>query len=128
MQHYDAVEASLLAEYRIDLGAALYGKARIGARRLWSLISNLSPKSALHRALDPEGWHWSQTDELLATIVEEIDQGNRMFHSAHRDEKSKTWDPIRVPRPKPLIVREPEPRRMSTIDELKAFVWGGDEV
>lgn len=124
MDHYDAVEAALLAEYGVDLGEAIYGRAYTGARRLWALVSNLPLGSAVHRALEPEAWSWGNLEEMLALVVEFIDHSNRMFFAAHNSDKTPVWDPVRVPRPgRPRN----EPRRMATSEELLHFVRHGAE-
>lgn len=125
-EHYDAVEAALRSEYGLDLGESLYGRMRIGARRLWALIMGLPPMSALHRAVNPEGWNWTYGDELLATLVEQIDHSNRMFYVANSAKSKDVWDPVKVPRPKQTMLVE-ETRQQSSTEQLRDFVRWGEE-
>lgn len=92
-------------------------------RRLIALINGLPPGGALHRSIDPARVDWSQTDELLATLVEVVDIGNRDFAAVHSDKGSPPRKPIRVPRPGHEA--EPAPaRRQATPEEMRAFFGG----
>lgn len=39
---------------------------------LGDLVAWLPPKSALHRAQDPDEWHWGPSEMLMALTVDEI--------------------------------------------------------
>jgi len=52
------------------------------------------PGSAIHRALDPDGWWWDQADELLATIVDRL--GLMIWQAAGRESQ-----PLPDPYPRP---------------------------
>lgn len=92
-------------------------------RRLWVLVNQLPPGSALHRSLAPDTWHWSTTEELLAMTVEAIDRGNFMFEVSHTEPKHKAAPPVRVPRPYDRRKRGP-----SSLAEQRAFFAGGGQV
>lgn len=64
-------------------------------RRLWALLRGLPPTGALGRSV---GEHWpSETvEELLATLCELVDFGNRVTLKAWGGRPGK---PVRVPRP-----------------------------
>lgn len=69
--------------------------------------------------MDPAGGQWELGHELLATIAELVDLGNRMFMQANTKEGTRLPTPLRIPRPYPE--RAPAPKPLSTIDEQKAF-------
>lgn len=43
--------------------------------------------------------HWSTTDELLATLIEVVDRGNRWYFAATAKKGTKVPDPIVIRRP-----------------------------
>lgn len=100
----------------MDLREACYGTSRIGVRRLRALIAGLPIGSALHRSLDPTGWAWGTTEELLAVLVEVVDLGNRQY-VAFEAGRNKV--------PKPIDIRRPwkveEPKRFASHAEIEAF-------
>lgn len=49
--------------------------------------------------MDPRGWAWTYTEELLATASELIDLGNRMFYSANSKKGARVPKPIEIKRP-----------------------------
>lgn len=78
----------------------LWGPNPAGVRRLVALVLWLPADGAFHRALNPEGWAWRSTEELLATLLELTDLGNRMYFQAHAKEGTLAPDPIEIRRPK----------------------------
>jgi len=100
--NFDELEADFQREYGIDLREALYGKSRVGGRRLTTLINGLSPNSATMRKVNSGGGVWGPTEELLATLCEMIDLSNRMYFQAHFE--GDVWDAIEIPRPRTLEV------------------------
>lgn len=117
--NFEALEADFRREYQYDLRECLWGATRIGARYLLSLISGLSPRSALRRKINSRGSDWSSTEELLAALIEQVDLGNRLFFSANSKHSSKVWKPIEIPRP------TVKPRALSTPDEIRRFFGAG---
>lgn len=61
-------------------------------RKLWGLIRWLPPSSALGRALNGGRESWSQTHELLRTVIRLQDEANRMYWAAHFEGKFR--DPV----------------------------------
>jgi hypothetical protein len=88
----------------------------MGARRMRALMDGLPAQCALHRAMDPKGWHWTNDTELLAVLAELVDQGNRYFVMAHTKEGERPPRPIEIRRPG----QRPERKRGNTVAELKA--------
>jgi hypothetical protein len=84
------------------------------ARRYAALFYGLPPnRTATARHMDPESAGWSQESELLATVAELIDQGNRYFLSAN----VKKGTPL----PRPISIRRPgdtKKKRGTTLGEL----------
>lgn len=104
----------------MDLRQELWGDNPIGARRLEALINGLPPGSALHRAVDPDGWGagWTNQEELLAAICELIDTNNRLFLMANTKKNAKQPRPLHIPRP-----RDKKPERVKADGEsLKALM------
>lgn len=114
----------------------------MGVRRLLALLDGIPPGSALHRAVDPDGWAWTTTEELMASLIEVADFGNRWYIAAHIDSKKggKVPDAIRVPRPGerrspvpdvPQPKQEPvpvRPRPQSKPDDIKRLMGGSIHV
>jgi hypothetical protein len=99
----------------MDLAEAAFGSRHIGARRLLALVVNLPRDSALHRARDPKT-SWTQTDELLATLLNTV--------TLHRYEWLRSHGVDVDP---PVLVESPwapppEPPVLSTGTELAAFL------
>jgi hypothetical protein len=115
-EHFDELEADFQREYGIDLRHALWGEEAIGARRLVALITGLSPQSATMRAVNTGGREWSTAEELLATLVELVDQTNRLLFQAHFE--GDVWEPVQVPRP---YQREKVVPYVSDPDEVLSF-------
>lgn len=106
-EHFEALEASFEQTYGLDLRRALWGKLRIGVRRLGALISGLPPGSPLHRSLDPDGWGWGTREELAAQTVEQLDGLARLFWQANF-KGNVPGQPVKIERPKRL---RPKPKR-----------------
>ena len=117
--NFEALEADFRREYRYDLRECLWGATRVGARYLLTLIRGLSPRSSLNRKLTSRGNDWSSTEELLASLIEQVDLGNRLFFMANAKHGSKVWKPMHIPRP------TVKPRPISTSDEVRRFFGGG---
>lgn len=92
-------------------------------RRLWAHIYHLPRESATAHALDAAAATWGHTEELLAAVVEQLDAGNRLFYSVHKDPKSgqKDPEPIQIRRP---WQPEPEKPKLSSKEEVVAFFKG----
>lgn len=72
---------------------------------------------------------WDLKAELLASLIEVIDYGNRNFIMANSKKGTKPPQPIRVPRPtdsasRALPMETAEPPRHATASEIKAFFGG----
>ncbi len=115
--HFEALEADFQAHYGLDLRVEL---VRTGARRLYALMCGLPPHCALHRALDPTGWQWDTHAELLATIAEVNDIGNRI--AVKINSKPGTPEPpaLHIPRPDE-VARSARP---ATAEELAVAFAG----
>lgn len=76
------------------------------------------------RSVAPESTEWRNTEELLATLIEVIDYGNRLFIMANSKKGARHPKPIKVIRP-----YQPEPerprRRQATGEEMRAFFSSG---
>ena len=59
----------------------------------------LGPGGALHRAFDPVAWHWTHTDELLATVAELLDLSNRIEAAKVAKNKGDIPAPLEIIRP-----------------------------
>lgn len=71
--------------------------------------------------MDPNGLGagWGPTQELLATIAELVDAGNRLFFSANSKKGTRLPRPIRIPRPSERRRRR---KRNATGEELARMV------
>lgn len=102
----------------MDLSEAIWGTSPWSARRLWALLKHLPRESAVAKAMAPQGAaEWTNTEELLATLCELVDAGNRTFVKAHSKPGSQEPKPIRITRP----WQRAEPRKPSPKDEVVAF-------
>lgn len=122
-EHFEAVEADFQAHYGIDLREALWGSRPIGVRRLLSLVNGLPVRGSVHRDLNSDGRDWSSIEELLATVIELLDFGNRMRFAANVKQGTKIWEPIEVRRPYDTdkLKPEPEPAKTTVDDLVQAF-------
>jgi hypothetical protein len=59
----------------------------------------VGPGGALHRAYDPVAWHWTHTDELLATVAELLDLNNRLQVAKSAKRKGDIPPPLEIIRP-----------------------------
>lgn len=84
------------------------------ARRFLALFNGIGPGSAVHRAADPEAWHWQTEHELLALVAELVDMGNRQFVRANSKEGATQPKPIVITRPGQVTRKQ----RGTTLDEL----------
>jgi hypothetical protein len=117
-EHFGAVEADFQSHYGLDLRSVLWGPLRLGVRRVLSLVLGLPPTGALFRAAVTDGKSWTTTDELLATVIEVLDQANGMYYSAHVKPGSQKWTPIEIHRPVTGAPPEEEPIRNPTAGDL----------
>lgn len=90
--------------------------APLSLRRLRSLIMGLPTESAFVRAVRPEVT-WTQTHELLASLIEVTDRVHLRHLKAYGAKGLSKG--IEVPRP-----REKPKRRKATADDLKK-IFGG---
>lgn len=74
--------------------------------------------------MDPTGWTWSTTEELLAGLIEVVDAGNRMFYSAHTKKGSRALEPIRIDRP---WQRDEEPKKIEKPTHSEIVRFFGDK-
>lgn len=66
---------------------------------------------------------WDTIAELLATLIEVVDFGNRMYFQANTAEGTECPDPIVIPRPGTDTASPPEPRQ-ATASEMREFFGG----
>lgn len=93
----------------------------MGARRLQSLILGLPPSSALAKEISPETSGWGTSEELLATVAELVDLGNRQFAMANSKKGSKAPKPIKITRPWEV---KKAPKRVASADEISELMGG----
>lgn len=105
----------------MDLGEALWGDQKMGARRLHSLILGLSPDGAFAKALSPETAGWGTTEELLATVAELVDLGNRQFALSKSKKGSKAPKPINIKRPWEDVKQK---KRAASPEEISELMGG----
>jgi hypothetical protein len=99
----------------------VFGETPMSAGRLWALVKHLPPGSALAREIDPQGSQWGNTEELLATLVEITDWGNRNFAAVHAKNR-KHITPIKIPRPKkPTAPGKKKPKKQSEPEQMLSF-------
>lgn len=91
-------------------------------RRLHSLISGLSPSGALAREMFPDtvGADWGNAEELLASVSELIDLGNRQFVLANSAKGTKAPKPIKITRPWEVK----KTKRIATPEEVAQLMGG----
>jgi len=119
--HFEAVEADFQAHYGIDLRDALWGRRPMGARRLLSLVNGLPMRGPVHRAIASDGRDWSTLEELLATVIEMLDFGNRLMFASNVRQGTPVWDPIQVRRPYEAERVPEKPQQVSVADLAAAF-------
>lgn len=123
MTCFEPLEADLAHYYQTDLTDALWGPAPLSARRLSALVKGLPPGSAVGRELSAG---WGVTEELLATLIEVVDRGDRWFYSAHSPPGARMPEPLVIPRPgqrpaPPAAEAVPAgPRRTSSPEQIRA--------
>ena len=90
-----------------------------------ALINGLPKDSALARAVAPEteGSDWGNTEELLATLAELVDVGNRQFVAANTKKGARKPKPIKIRRP-----WDPTERRRATAEETQELLGPGAAV
>jgi len=124
LKHFEAVEADFQSHYGLDLRQVCWGPGALGVRRIRALVRGLPIDGVTVRETELHGKPWSITDELLATLIELIDHGNRMYYSAHAKNPSGVWKPLKITRP---IEEEDQPpeRKISTVEDIKRFFGDG---
>lgn len=125
--HFGAVEADFQSHYGLDLRQVLWGSSPYGVRRIHALVAGLPPTGAMIRAAATNGQPWSVTDDLLATVIEMIDHGNRMFFSANAKKGANVWKPITITRPVNQPSETHEPKKPSSVQEIRKF-FGADAI
>lgn len=98
------------------------------------MIRGLPRDSALAQSVNPELANWSQTDELLAELLEVVDHGNRLLHAIHTEQGDPQPEPLRIRRPGAGELEQmaaargaevaAEAPRMATSAEMAAFFGG----
>lgn len=66
---------------------------------------------------------WTNTDELLAMLIEVVDRGDRWFFQANSEKGTELPEPIVITRPG-KNGSDPEEPRQATAAEMKAFFGG----
>lgn len=84
---------------------------------MYVLIRQLPPESALARSVHPERAEWRTQEELLAGLIETVDQGNRYFFQANF--KGSPPKPVEIKRPYPREEVKSSPRELTTEDLAK---------
>lgn len=73
---------------------------RLGVRELVTLVGQLPPGCALHRALDPDGYAWRNGEELAAINAELADRTLALLEAVHSSDKGgRVRKTLRIPRP-----------------------------
>lgn len=90
------LEGDFQREYNLNLAECLWGEEKISARRFLTLATQLSANSTLARVLTKG---WTTQDELLATVAELLDTGNRYTLLANGVKRYEMPEPIRIIRP-----------------------------
>lgn len=88
----------------------------MGARKIESLVLGLPPDCATYRSHDEAvrvGWGWNE--ELLATIAELVDWGNRHFLAANGVKSHQLPRPLEINRP----LEKKVPRRKATAADFQ---------
>jgi len=124
-EHFGAVEADFQSHYGMDLREVLWGDRAPGVRRVLALVNGLPTTGAVFREVAFDGKSWSMTDELLATLIEITDFGNKLLFQTNVKAGTKGWDPIVISRPRAPAAAATEHREMATTEEMSAF-FGGD--
>lgn len=113
------LEADFQHYYRLDLRHEVI---TAGCRRLWALVRGLPPDSALRR----DGRMWTQANEIAAVALERADVWGWRLTTAtkafKRVPEMPRFDHPDRPRPKPAEVAASAERRMSTPQEIMAFM------
>ena len=99
---------------------ALWGTHPVSMRRLRHLVAGLPKDSAFFRSAYPEAANWTQTHELLATLIEVTDAVHLRHLSAITKRGTRLPKPLSITRPNV----KPKQRRKATADDLKK-IFGG---
>lgn len=115
IDHFAAIEADFQRFYALNLPDALWGRRRMSARRLASLVRMIPSDSATARASSG----WSNLEELLALNAELSHATWRLLAIVHSKEGAKIPDPLQIPRPG--RADEPAGPSKSSASEVTAF-------
>lgn len=98
----------------------------MGVRRLRSLVYGLPAESSTMQELGayvPS----HNSEELLAELIELVDESNRLFYDAHtKKHAAPLRDPITVPRP--WRRQEQIEKRPATAEEIRDMFGGGGHI
>ena len=94
--NYSSIEADWIRFYNRSLQNDLWGKEKISIRKIFNLLKWLPPDAAIWRSNKTA---WTNTDELLATLIEVNDAQLRVFIQANSKPNSKKLEPIVIERP-----------------------------
>jgi hypothetical protein len=109
------VEADFQRFYQINLTDEF---ERIELRRLMALVNGLPRDAATWREEREEAERWTQTDELLAVMIEVTDMWSHLIFKAAGGKLRKPHKPIQVRRP---WERERNRISLSDQDAIKRF-------
>lgn len=123
VEHFDALEADFARFYGADLPGLLWGPEPVTYRRLSVLVRGIPAESALGISTGALRPGWGATEELLATVVELVDAGNRSFFRVHSKRGAQQPKPIKVTRP--ADPNEPPKRRRKATSEDLVAMFGG---
>jgi len=77
----------------------------------------------------PEWWPWGFNEELLASLIEQVDLSNRLYVQAHSKPGTQPPRPVQIPRPYDRVEQKPRQRRRATPEEIiDMFSQGGGRV
>lgn len=105
IRHTDELESDLLMHFGIDLRDLFTG--RLSFRRLGVLINRLVGmygQSAVSVALLGEAARWSNTEYLIADLIDRVEILNWLTTEIHKS--PNTSNPIPEPHPRPGMSRE----------------------
>lgn len=105
----------------------MWGDQPVSARRLRTLIAAIPLESALGLALGAYTPAWTNNEELLALIAEQIHENTRAFVIAHSKRGAAAPPALRIPRPDRDSARAAgatDRKRPATSEELVAFFGG----
>ena len=104
----------------------------MSVRRLLTLTQHLPRDCALARSVLGHAAEWTNTEELLAAVIEVMDRGQLWFLQANSKKGARLPKPIRVPRPEtpgaePIDATSPPKSTGEALKELMAQAGGGEQ-